>query len=448
MLNNEVATVLAQIACYQNSLPQGSPCSPVISNLIAHILDIRLCSLATKQGCVYSRYADDITFSTNKLNFPDSIAKQIAGTHKWEVGRSLNDIIIKAGFSINQCKTRMQYHDSRQDVTGLVVNAKVNIRSNYRHNARAMAQNLFMTGHFDLMTTVADANGVLTPTKVIGNMNQLQGILGHIDFVDSYNADVQSKHGDSQAAKRALRSKQALYRRFLIFKDFYSAQRSVVVCEGKTDNVYLHHAIKSLASKYPQLATISPTNEVALNIRLLKIYDSSIGRLLHLGHGSSDLARLIEQYLSEMDRFKAAGMSSPVILLVDNDGGSDCVYSAIKKHAKKKASRTDIFSYVAGNLYVISVPLKQGSTQCEIEDCFDDAIKNLNLGGKTFNADDKADRNLYFGKAILAQHVRENASKVNFKGFEPLLDRIVTVMNDYKAKVAPGPIPAGAVTVP
>ena len=41
-LHPHVATVLAQIACYDNALPQGSPCSPVVSNLIGHVLDIHL----------------------------------------------------------------------------------------------------------------------------------------------------------------------------------------------------------------------------------------------------------------------------------------------------------------------------------------------------------------------------------------------------------------------
>src|SRR5690606_34283132 len=65
-LDPHIATVIAQIACYENSLPQGSPCSPVIANLITASLDMRLLRLANSCGCSYSRYADDITFSTRK----------------------------------------------------------------------------------------------------------------------------------------------------------------------------------------------------------------------------------------------------------------------------------------------------------------------------------------------------------------------------------------------
>src|SRR6266571_406211 len=169
MLHPKVATILAQIACHDNGLPQGAPCSPVISNLVGHVLDIRLCKLASADGCTYSRYADDITFSTNKPDFPASIASRAAGeAHKWEVGGKLEQAVVSAGFAINPIKTRMQYRSSRQAVTGLVVNRKVNIRAEYRRTVRAMAHRLFKTGSFQRMRMVPDANGALTPTMVDG----------------------------------------------------------------------------------------------------------------------------------------------------------------------------------------------------------------------------------------------------------------------------------------
>ena len=51
-LHPDTATLIAQIACYERELPQGSPCSPVISNLIAHILDIQLAS-SCREGRMY-----------------------------------------------------------------------------------------------------------------------------------------------------------------------------------------------------------------------------------------------------------------------------------------------------------------------------------------------------------------------------------------------------------
>ncbi|MFL4149672.1 reverse transcriptase domain-containing protein, partial [Escherichia coli] len=75
------------------------------------ILDIRLSKLALSNGCSYSRYADDITFSTNKNQFPDSI---VINENSNELGPLLVNEIEKAGFKINNNKTRILRHTSRQ----------------------------------------------------------------------------------------------------------------------------------------------------------------------------------------------------------------------------------------------------------------------------------------------------------------------------------------------
>ncbi len=438
LLDPRVATILAQIASYQSGLPQGAPCSPVISNLIGHVLDIRLCKLASANGCTYSRYADDITFSTNKPDFPSSLARRIPNNvHQWEVGDKLEEAITSAGFAINPLKTRMQYRRSRQMVTGLVVNRKVNIRTEYRRTVRAMAHRLFRTGSFQRMRIV-NANGVPTPTMVNGTIAQLNGMFGHINAVDFQNFEIEMKEAkveqQKQQAKAALRSKEKLYRRFLMFKDFYLAPLPVIVCEGKTDNVYLLHAIRSLAQLYPRLATVSGNNQTKLNVRILKTAQTSTGRVLQLDGGTSFLRAFVEQYCAEIKKFKAPGMQCAIILLVDNDSGADDILATITKLTKQKPSRTDPHIHIAGNLYMVPTPLVAGGTKSAIEDCFADEIKNLNLGGKTFNPNNKFDESRYFGKQILSEYVRDNAAKIDFTGFADLLNRITAAIETHQTK--------------
>jgi RNA-directed DNA polymerase len=143
-LAEPVATLLAQIACNDGVLPQGSPCSPILSELLTHFLDMRLVKLAAKNKCSYTRYADDITFSTNQKEFPAALA--VAVGEGWVLGDELKSRIRDAGFTINDAKTRMQVRGSRQTVTGLTVNEKVNVPQHYYKVARAMTNSFLTTG--------------------------------------------------------------------------------------------------------------------------------------------------------------------------------------------------------------------------------------------------------------------------------------------------------------
>jgi hypothetical protein len=107
-LNPDVATVIAQLACHNNQLPQGSPCSPVISNLLGHILDIHLNRLAKKWRCTYTRYADDLTFSTNESKFPAAIGQIVTGTtNRWVAGNDLLATVYKSGYQLNPSKAHL-----------------------------------------------------------------------------------------------------------------------------------------------------------------------------------------------------------------------------------------------------------------------------------------------------------------------------------------------------
>jgi RNA-directed DNA polymerase len=137
-LNPNVATVLAQICCFDNQLPQGAPTSPIISNMICAKMDSQLRRLAQRHRCIYTRYADDITFSTSTRSFPDALAS-VNPAGQMEVGSELRRVIEENGFEINPDKVRLQTRKyCRQEVTGLTVNEFPNVRRKYVRQIRAM----------------------------------------------------------------------------------------------------------------------------------------------------------------------------------------------------------------------------------------------------------------------------------------------------------------------
>lgn len=77
MLTHEVAVILAQLSCYQGKLPQGAPTSPVITNFMCQILDLKVINLSKKYKLNYTRYADDLTFSTNDKRFIEKCSEFI-----------------------------------------------------------------------------------------------------------------------------------------------------------------------------------------------------------------------------------------------------------------------------------------------------------------------------------------------------------------------------------
>jgi RNA-directed DNA polymerase len=124
----DVATTLAQICCHRGALPQGAPTSPVISNLICRSLDTRLARFAGAVHCSYSRYADDLCFSTNRSGLPLALAEVTGG--RTVLNPDLRSIIVSEGFEVNEGKTRLMTRHQRQRVTGLIVNKRLNGRAN------------------------------------------------------------------------------------------------------------------------------------------------------------------------------------------------------------------------------------------------------------------------------------------------------------------------------
>jgi RNA-directed DNA polymerase len=133
---SDVATLLAQICCHRNELPQGAPTSPMLSNLICRRLDRELAAFGNALQCHYTRYADDICFSSGKRIFPSELARLVNDVPV--LGPDLRARIDANGFTINESKTRLMPRQQRQRVTGLVVNDRVNVPREYTRHLRAV----------------------------------------------------------------------------------------------------------------------------------------------------------------------------------------------------------------------------------------------------------------------------------------------------------------------
>ncbi|MCM1141673.1 MAG: reverse transcriptase family protein [Muribaculum sp.] len=139
--NAKVASVIAGLCCMKTIryheelpfedafvLPQGAPTSPLLTNAICDTLDRRLHGLAKRFGLHYSRYADDITFSSMHNVY------QPNGDFRKELER----IISGQQFRVNEKKTRLQHCSVRQEVTGITVGQKLNVTRKYVKDVRAI----------------------------------------------------------------------------------------------------------------------------------------------------------------------------------------------------------------------------------------------------------------------------------------------------------------------
>lgn len=192
--NSNVANLIAALstnACSQ--LPQGSPSSPVIANMVAANMDTDLAKLCRSFGCWYTRYADDITISTSRNEMPPLIAKypNARGTVQVVVGDKLMDIIETHGFELNHRKSRLYSYWTRQTCTGLVVNGdRVSLPRTYTRRLRSLIDHWQKNGWEDAAQVLSSSeNRPLFEDRqrlldhVIGRINYLKMVRGQDDPV-------------------------------------------------------------------------------------------------------------------------------------------------------------------------------------------------------------------------------------------------------------------------
>ncbi len=160
----EVGGKVVHVATECRKLPQGSPASPAITNLLCKRMDNRLHGLATKFGFTYTRYADDLTFS-----MATAAETKTLGKFRFRVSK----IVAAEGFIVNDTKTRYMRSCNRQEITGVVVNSgTAGIPRPWIKRFRAALHNA---------TKLAQARGNKLPSEMY---NELKGMAAWAHAVD------------------------------------------------------------------------------------------------------------------------------------------------------------------------------------------------------------------------------------------------------------------------
>lgn len=117
-----IGILLTNLVTYYGFLPQGSPTSAYISNLVMKDFDEGIGVWCDENNISYTRYSDDMTFSGD---FNPS-----------EIIKIIRKELYKLGLELNNNKIHVIHTSSRQIVTGIVVNEKVQVKSKYRKQIR------------------------------------------------------------------------------------------------------------------------------------------------------------------------------------------------------------------------------------------------------------------------------------------------------------------------
>ncbi len=189
---------LARLCTCEGSLPQGSPASPVLSNLAFAACDRRIAAYCGERGISYTRYSDDLTFS-GKFSAEALL-------------RFLDRLLEDSGFSRHPGKTAAAGPGARHRVTGLSVSDRVLAPREFR---RAIRQEFYYIQKFGLAPHLARRGG---PDSPEAQEAALAALLGRVSFVlqmDPQNRDFLRYRALCLGPLRDAVAREYRYRRFL-----------------------------------------------------------------------------------------------------------------------------------------------------------------------------------------------------------------------------------------
>lgn len=432
-MERHVATLLARLCILDDMLPQGSPASPIISNLIFSSADRRLRKIATENRCYYSRYCDDIFISSNHRHFPKAIAYR-DDEDVVNLSDQFLEIIDQAGFKVNSSKVSLKSKDNRQVVTGIVVNEKKNVPREFVREVRAMIYGWERSGDLKVYDKYWKDNYANKNRGYSDDVSFDQVLRGKLSFIKSVKGETDSTY--LSLAKRVA----ALDPSFSIDPKAiraHAVQEITVIGEGKTDQVHMEAALNYFHAK---------GKYAELNINFKDI-----------GHKAGD-----QELLKEADYLAGHLQKNLVLCVFDSD---------VPDTVRKAKGSAKLYMDKGNNVFTVVIPSPEfRSDSICIEHLYKNSdLKKKDSEGRRLYFIDEFDRKLGFhltepgiyrprpstktlivdsevvdisSRKNVALTKNDFANKVmskeppfddmDFSGFEPLFDTIKEIYNEFK----------------
>jgi RNA-directed DNA polymerase len=238
-------------------LPQGAPTSPTLTNAICEKMDIRLQGVAKRFGLNYTRYADDITFSSkhNTYEVKPNVFEKIY-TPNSAFDTEVRKIITEQNFHVKEAKVRLQKEGFRQEVTGLVVNEKVNVTRSYIKQLRQWLYYWETYGYDKAYTYFLQKYSTEKSVIPKGKPNMMMVLEGKLLYLKMVKGEKDST--------------------YLKLKERFDKLLNKDSDISKILDIWENEGIDKAMDVFYSQTTIKSTNEVASNEKLDKIFNSQI----------------------------------------------------------------------------------------------------------------------------------------------------------------------------
>ena len=373
----EVASVIAGLCSFRVErengtieyvLPQGAPTSPILTNIICDKLDHRLTGVAKRFNLRYTRYADDITFSSMHS------VLSIGG----EAFEEIKHVIEEQGFVLNDKKTRLQKVGARQEVTGIILSEKINTPRAY---VRGIDQILYVWEKFGYEKAYArlllEEGKKAYHKKTVSSLeNVIGGKLDYLKMVKGEKDKVYIKYASKfEMLKKQKKQKQyspeglvymATYN-IVDFQVLFKTNLNINDSDGnlrvsfKLNGVFFPVRITAAARK---VLSRKSKESVLLFISLCR--DESLFWLIHVGMPS------------EPERLELTLPVKKIIEIWEKEDLAAAIEAEVKnkRAPKKKKSRSGAFPPIKGPLDDLDImrAVQEAMTECAILDVPSDSI--------------------------------------------------------------------------